>query len=287
MSLPTRRKYWSERQGRGPTAQPLEFERLKSLVLTVFDEFWERDYFVESFGYYCVDNDWVDGALGRSPERWFLVNLGRDNVWPYKQHGSGYDADTFFDLVEALYDLISKPVDGWYHDYSGCGMHWSTFDRSAGQEELRSQVNPLLERYETPLELSSTGEVVALVPPEMRGLLDAPVPASADPDLVTSRVKSAIALYRRRNSTKADRRHATRELADVLEALRGEIKEEMLPKDERELFHLANGFAIRHNTRDQRKDYDDAIWLSWAFYVYLATIHAVLRLKEREQPGEA
>jgi len=33
-------------------------------------------------------------------------------------------------------------------------------------------------------------------------------------------------------------------------------------KDERELFNLANGFAIRHNTRDQRKDYDDAIWLS-------------------------
>ena len=73
----------------------------------------------------------------------------------------------------------------------------------------------------------------------------------------------------------------------MLEALRSEIKGEMLPKDERELFNLANGFAIRHNTRDQRKDYDDAIWLSWAFYVYLATIHAVLRLKERESKAEA
>src|SRR6476646_9865626 len=72
-------------------------------------------------------------------------------------------------------------------------------------------------------------------------------------------------------------------------ALRSEIKEEMLPKDERELFNLANGFAIRHNTRDQGKDkdYDDAIWLSWAFYVYLATIHAVLRLKERESKAAA
>ena len=58
-------------------------------------------------------------------------------------------------------------------------------------------------------------------------------------------------------------------------------------KDERELFNLANGFAIRHNTRDQRKDYDDAIWLSWAFYVYLAIIHAVLRLKERESKAAA
>ena len=57
----------------------------------------------------------------------------------------------------------------------------------------------------------------------------------------------------------------------------------MLPKDEGELFRLANGFAIRHNNREQRRDYDDAIWLSWAFWVYLATIHAVLRLRKKQR----
>jgi hypothetical protein len=281
MSVPQPRKYWSERQGRGPVAVPLTFDRLKTMTLAVVGEFSERDYFVEAFGYYCVDTDWNDGTLGKSPERWFLVTVGRDDVWPIMERWPGYDADTLFDVIEALHDLIAKPLDGWYHDYSGCGMHWNTFDRSTGQAEFRKQLNPLLERYETPLELSATGEVVALAPEEMRGLLDAPIPPSADPELVTSRVDAAIALYRSRNSTRTDRRHAVRELADVLEALRTEIKEEMLPKDERELFHLANGFAIRHNNRDQRNDYDDVIWLAWAFYVYLATIHAVLRLKER------
>jgi hypothetical protein len=73
VSVPAPRKYWSERQGRGPTAVPLDFERLKTFVLTVVDELWERDYFVEAFGYYCVVNDWVEGALARSPERWFLA----------------------------------------------------------------------------------------------------------------------------------------------------------------------------------------------------------------------
>ena len=241
-----------------------------------------RDHFVESFGYYCVDNDWIDGTLGPSPERWFLVNLGRDNVWPLREHASAYEPDTLFDVLEALHDLVSKPIDGWYHDYGGCGTHWQTFDRRQGQDELRSQLNPLLARYETPLELSPSGEIVALVPSEMRELLDAPIPATAESDLVTGRMNAAIALYRSRNSTRVDRRQAVRELADVLEPLRESVKEEMLPKDEREPFHLANGFAIRHNNRDQRRDYDDAIWLSWAFYVYLATIHAVLRLKERE-----
>lgn len=287
MTLPTPRKYWSERQGRGPVAVPLDFDRLKALTLTVIDELWARDYFVEAFGYYCVDNDWIEGSLGLSPERWFLVNLGRDSVWPVQEHGLAYDSDTLFDVVEALHDFVSKPVEGWHHDFGGCGMHWQTFDRNAGREELRSQLNPLLERYDTPLELSGSGEVVAKVPAEMKGLLDAPIPASADAELVTSRIDAAISLYRSRNSTRVDRRHAVRELADVLEALRDSVREEMLPKDERELFHLANGFAIRHNNRDQRRDYDDAIWLSWAFYVYLATIHAVLRLKDRELTSSA
>lgn len=282
MSSPASRKYWSERQGRGPVGVPLDFAKLKALVLPALEEQWAQDRFVEAFGYHCVDHDWVQGTLGRSPERWFLVNLGREDIWPLHEYGSGYDADTLFDVLEALHDLVAKPLAGWHHDYGGCGMHWQTFDRSAGQEELRGQLNPLLERYETPLELNSRGEIVAKLPSEMLGLLAAPIPASADADLVTRRVESAVGLYRSRNSTRVDRRHAVRELADVLEALRESIKAEMLPKDERELFHLANGFAIRHNNRDQRRDYDDAIWLSWAFYVYLATIHAVLRLKERE-----
>ena len=57
---------------------------------------------------------------------------------------------------------------------------------------------------------------------------------------------------------------------------------EALPKDEQELFRLANGFAIRHNNREQLSHYDDVVWLRWAFYVYLATIHAVVRLQDRQ-----
>jgi hypothetical protein len=260
------------------------FERLRTFVISALDDFWERDYFVEAFGSFCVDSGESYGTIGRAPEAWFLKELRRDNVWPYQSFARYYDADTLFDVVEVLNDLVSKPLAGRHHDFAGCGMHWYTFDKEAGQEEFRLELNSLFELYETPLELLATGEIVSRFPTELQGLLDAPVPASADPDLVTSRVEHAVALFRGRNSVKADRRHAVRELADVLEALRDDIKEEMLPKDERELFHVANGFAIRHNNRDQRNDYDDVIWLSWAFHVYLATIHAVLRLKEREQP---
>jgi hypothetical protein len=48
-----------------------------------------------------------------------------------------------------------------------------------------------------------------------------------------------------------------------------------LSKDEADLFNIANNFALRHHRATQRDDYDDA-WLTWLFYVYLATTHLVL-----------
>jgi hypothetical protein len=97
------------------------------------------------------------------------------------------------------------------------------------------------------------------------------------------KLDSATKRFRTRGVSLDDRRVAVRDLADVLEALRGDVRETMLSKDEKELFHLANGFAIRHHNRQQRGDYDRLTWLRWAFYVYLATIHAVLRVREREE----
>ncbi len=276
------REYWSERQGRAPSAGGLSLDPLKKLVLSTLDEFTQRYYFQEAFGYYCVDDGEVAGRVGSDVPAWFLRVISREDIWPYTQHAVGWDDDTLFDVLEVLHDVISKPVDGRYHDFGGCGWHYSRFDRETGRAEYRHALNQLLERYEEPLSINTEGEIVHRAPSEFIPLLSAPVPAGTDIDLVASRIDSAKRTFERRNAALADRRQAVRELADVLEVLRPEIKEEMLPKDEQELFRLANGFAIRHNNRKQMRLYDDAIWLRWAFYVYLATIHAVLRLRARQ-----
>ena len=70
-------------------------------------------------------------------------------------------------------------------------------------------------------------------------------------------------------------------MADVLEFLRADAKEVLNSDDERDLFKLANNFGIRHHKQGQKTDYDQAIWLSWIFYYYLATIHACVRLIEK------
>ena len=65
-----------------------------------------------------------------------------------------------------------------------------------------------------------------------------------------------------------------RDLADVLEYIRKQVKVVLLKKDESELFDLANNFGIRHFNETQKLEYDRAVWLSWMFYHYPATIHA-------------
>ncbi len=289
MSDPSQhRQYFSERRGRGPKAEPLPFESVRRLLASVFDGLREKGYFQEAFGYECVDGD-SEGTLGRDPNAYFLRTIMREGIWPYWEPTSTYggatayfdewDEDTTLDVVEVLHDLVSKPMNGRYHDYGNCGMHWHTFDRTEGQREYRDEVNAVLRLNDPPYEINDHGHIAESAPSEFRQLLSAPVPTGTPHDSITSRIDAAVRDFQARGATVDDRRHAVRDLADVLEAIRPDVKEAMLKEDERAIYQLANGFGIRHNKRDQRGDYDRLIWLRWAFYVYLSTIHAVLRVR--------
>lgn len=278
--------YWSERQQRGPLSGGVSLDTIKTQFMSAIDDLWNDGFFQEAFGYVCVDAGEVSGKLGPNESGWFLRELGKD-VWPLETTVESWDEDTFFDIVEAMHDLCSKGTGGQYHNYNGCGWHYDQFDREAGQATYRAAMNRLLRRYERPMELDESGGLVEAGPEDLQPLLRTPLPEEGSDQGAVQKTKAAIKLYRDRSSGADDRRRAVRDLADVLENLRPTIKLEALPKDEQELFKLANGFAIRHDNRNQRRQYDDKIWLSWAFWVYLATIHAVLRLKERVDAEKA
>ncbi|HSZ15107.1 MAG TPA: hypothetical protein VK790_13810 [Solirubrobacteraceae bacterium] len=289
----TVKQYFSERQGRGPKAEPIPFPEFREVVISVFDQLRERGYMQEAFGYDCVDAGDVDGILGSNPDAHFLRTIRRKRVWPYWTEVDSsfgvivpayqdWDEDTLFDVVEVMHDLVSRPVDGHYHDYAQCGWHYNTFDKKAGEAAFRSEMNGVLRMHDPPYEMNDQGQIVEAAPEEFHTLLSASVPEGTEPDII-SKLDSATKRFRDRGASLDDRRVAVRDLADALEALREDIKDSMLSKDERELFHIANGFAIRHQNRQQRGDYDRLTWLRWAFYVYLATIHAVLRVREREE----
>jgi len=106
---------------------------------------------------------------------------------------------------------------------------------------------------------------------------------------IDNKIDRAIIKYRDRHSTHLDRKEAIRELADVLEYLKSTIKDNMTTDDDKELFkiqkglfNIANNFQIRHNNDSQKENYNQS-WMSWIFYLYLSSIHLLLRIRKKDE----
>lgn len=211
---------------------------------------------VDFFARYGLNNEYSGFGTGRF-EAWERLSslVGTEHLKAAIE--SAFDPRRFFDSecsVEAAVEHVNR-----YLKYDGLILV---------MEGLRYRLRQLPED----------------VPSELEPLLDAGIPLTA-PEEVTVKVTRAVEQFRRPGSALADRHEAVRNLADVLEYLRPEAKGTLLNKDESDLFELANNFGIRHHKKGQKTEYEPAIWLSWMFYYYLATIHALLRLLERPKPN--
>ncbi len=280
--MTSKRPYYSKRTGTRKPDYELDLKALRLMFLSIYGKFHDEGYFQEHFGYDCVDLDFVPGKLGKHIKGVFLTTFRRDGLWPIAKQIEFYAEDDLFDIIEFLYDHISKPIPhhGDYHSYSGCGWHYSEFDVEAGKLEFRQQMDDILSDYRGGWQLNEKGEILSLPDRGIETLLSAPLPPS-EPDII-SRVDSAINRFRKHKSSLEDRRHALKDLIEVLEFLRPQAKEVLESKDESELFNIANNFGLRHHRQDQKNNYDRAIWHSWMFYYYLATIHACMHLIERK-----
>ncbi|HWR51923.1 MAG TPA: hypothetical protein VN428_12495 [Bryobacteraceae bacterium] len=280
------RRYYSIRTGRRPGGVQLDLPTFKRLFLSLYSDLDEEGWFQEAFGFECVDSGMVFGALGRDVRGEVLLALRKDDLWPVRSWIDNYSEDDLFDVIEFLFDYVSFPTKRDYHDWNQCGWHCSEFDPIRGKATYREKINRLLNEYSAGFELSEQGEVLRLGDDGLRPLLAAKLPDGADEANVRNRVDAAVLKFRRHSATSEDRRDALRDLADVLEYLRPEVREVLEEKDEADLFNLANNFGIRHHNAKQKTRYDKAIWYSWSFYYYLATIHASLHLLERK-PGSS
>ncbi|WP_175768850.1 hypothetical protein [Burkholderia cenocepacia] len=281
---PPRRSYYSVRSGKRPPGDGFNLDEFKRFFRTAFDKLWEDGLFQEWFGYSCVDAGDVDGKAGREIDLFVFRKLRATGLWPIWDKLDSYSEENLFDMIEFLYDHASKGIDGNYHQYNQCGWHYSKFDPLDGREIFRQEMNEILTDYGHGFELSRDGEILTLAEDEFAPMLSAEIPHS-DNENVRDRIEAAKVKYRRRSIS--ERKDAIRDLADVLEFLRLEVKSVLNSKDEADLFQLANNFGIRHHRKDQKTDYDSSIWLSWMFYYYLATIHACLRLIEKSKKSES
>lgn len=278
------RRYYSVRTGRHPESDRISLHSLLKLFKITYCDLYGKGYFTEAFGFECVDAGYVPGTVGADIDGYLFRKLRKENLWPIQNRYTEYTEDDLFDIIELLYDHVSKPVDGWYHPYNDCGMHWKTFDRESGQNEFILEINNLLADYGN-YELSSRGEIYNPPFPGTEKLFEA-IPFSFDQQEIGESVIDAIRLFRYHGSTLEDKKKAVRELADVLESFRPEIRKVLTKADDSDLFNIANNFEIRHRNAQQKAKYDKKIWLDWMFYFYLATIHAVTRLLNKKTSPE-
>jgi hypothetical protein len=272
--------FYSLRNGKNKNTEGFDLSEFKTLFLRAYRSLEEQGYFDEYLGWYCVDMGDVQGKL-QDVELEILLKIRKQGLWPIHEKIQSYTEDDLFDIVEFLFLNVSKPIDGTYHSFSNCGMHWETFNRSEGQSEFVEKMNALLALYKNPYVLSNDGEILGRPEHGFEQILEADIPT--DNNNIKSRIDSAILRYRRHGSTIDDRRQAVRDLADVLEYLRPKVKSLLDKEDERDIFNLANNFGIRHHNEQQKTGYDIALWLSWMFYYYLATIHVLLRKINHEK----
>jgi hypothetical protein len=275
-----KRNYYSVRTGKISPDHQVNFEVLKKLFSVTYNKLSTDGYFQKYFGIDCQDG-YIPGELGEEIEAMMFVNLRKDNLYPIYKNLPNYTEDDFFDVIEFLHDHCSKGLNGHYHNWNNCGYHYEEFNDIEGQKHYRELLNPILREYKDGFEISDSGEILILSDNGLSNLFEADIPTN-DKDNISNKINSAILKFRRHKSTLDDRREAIRELADVLEFLRPSIKQHLNKKDENDIFNIANNFGIRHHNKDQQTEYDKAIWYSWIFYYYLATLHAVLRMTNKK-----
>jgi hypothetical protein len=276
------KRYYSIRTGKHPLGSKLNLDTLLKMFLSIFCDFERRGYFQEAFGHTCVDAGWVPGIIGEDISAYFLIKLRKDNLWKINDNYLGYTEEDLFDVIELLFDCVSKPIDGWYHSYGDCGMHYKTFEKKPGQDEFRNKLNEVLKDYKDGYELSKTGEIWAPVVSGMEVLFESELP-EYDEENINRRVASARDIFRRHSSSLEDKRNAIKMLADVLEFLRPKLKTILSANDEKDLFEIANSFGIRHHNLKQKTGYDQSVWFDWMFYYYLATIDTAVRLIAKQE----
>ena len=268
------KRYFSTRSGKNPNLKGFNLIDFKPLFLRLFYNLDHEGYFTESFGFTCVDSGFIPGKVS-DPEYEILIRIRKTKIWPIPSNIDSFTEDDLFDAIEYLFDTISKPIDGTYHSWNDCGMHWETFNKKEGQKHFVEKINELFDLYENKYEISDKGEILAKAEAGFDKIIEADIPT--EDANIKDKMNNAIIRFRKHGSSLEERKIAVRDLADTLEYLRPKLKELITTKDEGDLFNIANNFGIRHHNENQKTNYDQALWLSWMFYFYLATIHLVLR----------
>jgi len=283
------KRYYSTRHNPRPDSS-LTLAQTKTAYAWVVVDLSRMGYFGDAFGSACADDADSPGEQGQHQ---LSRLLGADSpMWPLAGDDEeltgveqDWSEDLFFDVIEALHDLVARPRWRGWHEYD---QHWDyqDFARAPGQAVYRWKVNELLARSEEPLQLAADGEDMGRLVHSAGDDRDELVHRVLDGAVDTRDERAhAVSLFRARTAGVPEKRSAIVTLAGLLEQRRkGVLEVELTKRDSGALFDIANRFDLRHRRADQRTDYDPA-FLDWIFWWYLATIELTDQLLTRRDDG--
>jgi len=108
--------YYSHRTGLNPNLSGLPLDDVVALFVRVYEQMCNEGYFQEAFGFDCTDGPVAGKILDVDLE--MLLTIRKKELWPIPKASFLYSEDDFFDVIEFLFQHVSKPVDGRYHSYN-------------------------------------------------------------------------------------------------------------------------------------------------------------------------
>lgn len=273
---PGTRQYFAERHGRVHRLST-NISTLSFSFVDVLTDLRERGYFPHAFPRDCPDDPVYISEVASRASAAVGVNFEWDG-----RPGVDWSDDVLYSLIEYFHDAAKRPrVIDWTHNFGQCGPHYGSYVGESGQAVYRWRMNHVLETHGSDFRIASTGvdrgRLVTTFGAELDELADQRVDSASDPG---DEVAHAIHEFRQRGATPVAKRAALTLLAGALEPRRALMRSALTRSDERDLFNIANNWAIRHRNTHQRTDIGDE-FLDWMFWNYLAMVALLERVESR------
>lgn len=219
--------------------------------------------------------------------------------WPLSNEESSEVSDHETRLyVEFFFQIVSAPLDEWFHSYCGSN-HPSGYDDGKGRYQYSKLINDLLKKHHPELRLDA-GRLVASGSKVFAPLLAYPIPYGGDSHL-ESLVEGGIRRFQTGNHREQER--ALTDMANAFERVKTSLDSQnkrrsaqllaraMSPnavlQDHfdgllRSITNLSNGLAIRHHEHDRIMISNNTDLVEFIFYSYYNIIRYALKQTSKD-----
>ncbi|MBU3187916.1 hypothetical protein [Clostridium estertheticum] len=275
-------KYYAERNGLLEENCDISFEDLKEYFNKIYNFFDNKEYFeVAIKGVWKSKSKYSDELyqvvpplLSPDPTVFFINNLQSQEIYPIYTYYQNYTEEQLFTVLEILYDKISL------YDYSK-----SILETKPMKEEFAMQINNILKLYDVGYFLEPTSGTVTKGANEAVKHMLSEDYSEILPTNVMTKMRSAIKMYYRFDSSMEYKKQAIVTLATILENQRDELKD-ILNKNfetnkndhDKLIFNIVNEYEVRHDKPIEKTNYNHEIWYDWMMQYYTSVIIAYYRL---------